>query len=167
MDEQKFLQLIEKHARIVSAAIRRVCGRRYGVFGPDIEQDVRAALWQRLQHGKEIEHPVSYLYKMALTTALETLRRNPEVDELDENRTPREPATVAGTLSLLPEERAVLLGQLLAQLPIDEARAVRAHLAGFNHTEVAGLYGWTSSVARHRIYRGIEALKKNLKAESE
>jgi hypothetical protein len=33
------------------------------------------------------------------------------------------------------------------------------HLSGFNHVEVAALHGWTESVARHRIYRGLRSLR--------
>lgn len=40
---------------------------------------------------------------------------------------------------------------------------MRAHLAGFSHVEIASLYGWTESVARHRIYRAIDALKERMK----
>ena len=36
-------------------------------------------------------------------------------------------------------------------------------MTGFNHREVSGLYGWTESVARHRIYRGLEALRESAK----
>ena len=40
---------------------------------------------------------------------------------------------------------------------------MRAYLAGFNHREVARLFGWTESVARHRIYRSIDELKTKLR----
>src|SRR5258706_1537932 len=107
VDEQSYLLLVEKHAKVVSSAIRRVCGRSYGVLGPDIEQEVRIALWQRLQRGKEIEYPVSYLYKMALTTALEAVRKQiPTAGSLDDERTPDGAVTGSGTGSLLPEEKA-------------------------------------------------------------
>ncbi len=125
---------------------------------PDIEQDVRAALWKRLQGGKEIAHPVSYLYKVALTTALAAVRRSPELSNGPVSDVSGAPVPGA-FLGLLPAEQSRLLAEALARLPADEARAIRAHLAGFNHEEIGALYGWTASVARHRIYRGIEKLR--------
>ncbi len=159
--EERFAALTQDYARVVASAIRRVCSRRHRALIPDIEQEVRLALWKRLEGGKEIEHPASYLYKAALTTALSVVRKHaPETMPIEDDDLPR------GTEApgdLLPAERARLLGEALERLPLDQSRAVRAHLAGFSHVEVAGLFGWSESVARHRIYRGIEALKERMK----
>jgi RNA polymerase sigma factor (sigma-70 family) len=147
------------HARVMAAAIRRVCGRRHGALMPDVQQEVYLALWQRLQCGKEIDHPISYLYKVALTTALAMVRRlNPgrgaEALEQDEGAGLQDPGP-----GLFPMERARLIEEVLAALPADEARALRAWLAGYNHEEVSRLFGWSVSIARHRIYRGMERLR--------
>src|SRR5262249_35772400 len=152
-------------SRLVASAIRRVCARRYGSLAPDIQQEVYVALWNRLGSGKEIEHPGSYVYKVALTTALAVVRKHlPAAEPL---RDAEEAAPTGGGASpfagLLPAERARLLAEVLEQLPVEQARAVRAHLAGYGHDEVASLFGWSESVARHRIYRGIEALKERMK----
>jgi RNA polymerase sigma-70 factor (ECF subfamily) len=163
---EQFESLVASHSRVVASAIRRVCSRQYRTLIPDVEQEVYEALWKRLGSGKEIEHPSSYLYKVALTTALAVVRKHaPETRPIDTLHEPLPEAT--NTFGgLLPAERARLLGEVLALLPIDQSRAVRAHLAGFSHSEVAALYGWTASVARHRIYRGIEALREKLKGAS-
>lgn len=166
MDRQdEFSALVQKYARVVGSAIRRVCARRYRSLIPDVEQEVYAALWQRLGHGKEIEHPASYLYKMALTTSLAVVRRHTAEMTPIEVAEDRPAAAETGFAGLLPPERARLLGEVLTQLPPDQARAVRAHLAGFSHVEVATLYGWSESVARHRIYRAIEALKERMRSQ--
>ena len=160
---ETFEALLRAHSRLVSSAIRRVCSRRYRALVPDIEQEVYEALWKRLGGGKEIEHPSSYLYKVALTTALAIVRKHtPEttpIETIPESAAPSPNAF--GTL--LPAERSRLLSEVLALLPLENARALRAHLAGFSHEEVAALYGWTPSVARHRIYRSIETLREKLK----
>lgn len=152
-----FERLIRTHARVMAAAIRRVCGRRHGALIPDVQQEVYLALWKRLHSGKEIEHPVSYLYKVALTTALAMVRKlDPE-----QGNAPLDPETPArpDESPLHPLERARLIEEVLAALEPDEARALRAYLAGFNHEEVARLFGWSESVARHRIYRSMEKLR--------
>lgn len=159
----RFDALLRENARIVSSAIRRVCGRRHGALVPDIEQEVSLALWKRLDSGKEIEHPVSYLYKMALTTALAVVRRHaPARDEPVEDGDLPAPG---GFLGLDRAEQGRLLSEALGGLPGEQSRAVRAYLAGFNHVEVARLFGWTPSAARHHIYRGLERLRGTIRGD--
>ena len=175
MDETRFQQLLRSHAKLMAGAIRKVCGRRHRALVPDVEQEVYLALWKRLGGGgKEIEHPVSYLYKTALTTAAAMVRKlapagvDGTVDEeveLEGLAAP-EGARLDGLGGLSAIERDRLLAELLARLPDEQSRALRAYLAGFNHEEVAGLYGWTESVARHRIYRAIETLKAEMAQEA-
>ncbi len=165
--EETFETLVQKFSRLVASAIRRVCARRYKALIPDIEQEVYAALWKRLGGGKEIDHPASYLYKMALTTALAVVRKHTPEGLPIEDQTEPAPRDMPGPLGgLLPPERARLLGEMIERLSPEEGRAIRAHLAGFSHTEIAGLFGWTESVARHRIYRSIETLRETMKVRT-
>lgn len=162
----EFEQLVDKYARVMSRAIRRVCGRRRRALVPDVEQEVRLALWKHLRGGKKIDHPVSYLYKMALTTALAVLARHkPEEGAVNVEQLESLPPSEAMP-ELEPPERARLLEQLIARLPLEQSRALRAYLAGFNHREIARLFGWSESTARHRIYRGIDALRAAAKEEA-
>lgn len=166
--DRRFDELVRDHSRLMSAAVRRVCGRRHGSLIADVEQEVYLALWKRLGGGKEIVHPVSYLYKMALTTALAAVRKIEREAQLttDDPAPPAESGS-RGPGDLLPAERARLLRQVLGRLDAEHSRAVRAYLAGFNHVEVARLFGWTESVARHKIYRGIDRLKAAMREEAE
>jgi DNA-directed RNA polymerase specialized sigma24 family protein len=157
----------------MTAAIRQVCGRRHLSLVPDVEQEVRLAIWRRLSSGGPIRNARSYLYKVALTTALAMvaraeapvrargatlLARSPARAVVWRGRgSADEPPLVDG--ALFPAERALLFEQALGGLRPDESRAVRDYLSGFNHTEVAALHGWTESVARHRIYRGLRSLR--------
>jgi RNA polymerase sigma factor (sigma-70 family) len=156
---ERFEELVREHARVVAAAVRRVCGRRHQALIPDVEQEVYLALWRRLGGGSEIEFPLAYLYKMALTTALAMVRKHsrPGVSAPVEELAEREAPAAVGGLSAV--ERRRLLEEVLGALEPDDARALRGYLAGFSHTEVAELYGWSESVARHRIYRTIERLR--------
>jgi len=165
----EFEALVSRHSRLVASAIRRVCARRFGSLAPDIQQEVYVALWNRLGSGKEIDHPASYVYKVALTTALAVVRKHlPAAEPLGEAGEPPAPGSggASSFAGLLPAERARLLGEILELLPVEQSRAVRAHLAGFSHGEVAALFAWSESVARHRIYRGIEALKERMRGEN-
>jgi RNA polymerase sigma factor (sigma-70 family) len=160
---EEFESLVARHSRLVASAIRRVCARRYGSLVPDIQQEVYVALWNRLGRGKDIEHPASYIYKVALTTALAVVRKQLPAEPLGDEQAAPAGGRDSSFSGLLPAERARLLGEILEQLPLEQSRAVRAHLAGYSHDEVASLFGWSESVARHRIYRGIDALKERMK----
>jgi RNA polymerase sigma factor (sigma-70 family) len=160
---QRLLErLIDEHARLLSAVVRRVCGSRFPDLVPDVEQEVKLALWKRARSGEEIRHPVSYIYKVALTTSLALIRRyRPEREQLTpEPVDPPEPRLALG--GLFPAERQRLVAELIETLDEDEARALRGYLTGLNHQELAELYGWSPSVARHRVYRTLERLRRRV-----
>ena len=143
-------QLIDQHARLMASAIRRICRRPDLVA--DIEQEVHLALYKRLLTGKKIEYPTSYVYRVALNTASTVLRRltgREEEAEDDALESAARSDSEAGDT-----ERKILLEQVLAELPVEQRAALRGYLAGFNHGEVAKIYGWTESVARHRDLPG-------------
>jgi RNA polymerase sigma factor (sigma-70 family) len=165
-DQQDLEALLRRHARSMASAIRRVCGRRHRDLVPDVEQEVFLALWKRFgserrsepASGKGIEHPVSYLYRVALLTALAVVRRQGGgTVSLDDAGVAEPAASPAGGLE--PAMSSAVIAEVLSRLEPDEARALRAYLAGFNHAEVARLYGWSEAVARHRIYRTLERLR--------
>jgi RNA polymerase sigma-70 factor, ECF subfamily len=163
---EKFERLVRPHARLIAGVIRRVCGRRHQALVPDVEQEVYLALWKRVGSGKEIDYPASYLYRVALTTAIAVVRRNrSDVTSLDDPAVGDPPDR---PLAAMPEaERVRIIAQVLERLEPDEARALRAYLAGFSHLEIAQLYGWTESVARHRVYRTMERLRSEAAGKGE
>lgn len=158
-----FEDLVTRYARLLAAVTRRVCGQRYRSLVPDVEQEIRLALWKHLQTGNEIRHPSSYLYKVALATSLAVIRRyRPRQEDL-EAEPPERSAEAAPALGrLLPSEQARLVDEVIETLEPDAARALRGYLTGLNHEELARLYGWSSSVARHLVYRSMEQLRKRL-----
>jgi DNA-directed RNA polymerase specialized sigma24 family protein len=158
--QEEFLAFTQAYRGVIVSAIRRVCGATAHDLLPDVEQDVYLSLWQRWTEGTRIDYPVSYHYKVALRIALKVMRAS-RAPDVEGSTTPICPPPMPGLASgdLSSAERARLLTELLDQLPTEQARAVRAYLAGFSHTETATLYGWSAAVARHRIYRDVHALK--------
>ncbi len=118
------------------------------------------ALWRRFKDGAAVRHLPAYVYKTALRAALAEIRKRRRENIVDAPPEESAPEPAAAENGIREAQRALLLEQVLARLDGEHQRAVRAHLAGFNHREVAELYGWTESVARHRVYRGIERLKE-------
>ncbi len=71
---------MQPYKGIIISAIRRGCGAAYPDLRSDVEQEVYLALWQRWQYGTHLDYPISYIYKVALRTALAMLRTNTTPD---------------------------------------------------------------------------------------
>lgn len=156
--QTEFERLIDSYSKVIGAAVRRVCLQRYESLIPDVTQEVHLALWKVLESGKKIDNPPSYIYKVALTTGLAMVERAKKQWVMSRNLE-REPST-SKAVDPIVAERARLIEELLAQLEPDQSNALRAYLAGYNHVEIAKLFGWSESAARHKVYRSIEKLKR-------
>lgn len=156
--EDDFVTFTQQYARIIRHTIWRVCGTTYPALQDDVEQEVYLVLWERWQNAQGIDSPVSYLYKVALRTALAVLRTHAGTLSLDDVDPGVMTHHAAPADESLTTERALLLRAYLERVPEEQARAIRAYLAGFTQGEIAKLYGWSAAVTRHRIYRGIQAL---------
>ena len=165
----KLERLVTQYSSLIADAIRRVCARHYGFVAPDVTQEVHVALWRQLEAGNSPEREASYVYKVALTTALREVRRVQREREVAvEQELLNQQLNTPDDEVARDIERAALLESALDTLEGPQRRAVRAYLAGFNHHEVAELLGITPAQARHAIYRGIERLTSALAArESE
>jgi hypothetical protein len=138
-------RLIRDQAHLMAAAIRHMCGRRLGALAPDLEQHLSLALAKRLA-AQPGPHSTGQVYKAALAAALAVVR----------GLAPEEPEPGG------PGTRPQLIQEALTRLDPDEARALRAYLAGFNHQEAARLFGWSESVARQRIFQGMDLLRARM-----
>ena len=168
-DDSPFEALLEKYGDLLRHAIARVCPRRLGLQFDDIEQEARLRLWKAMQGETEIESPASYLYRIALTTTIDAVRRATARREEQlqyENESSR--ATDAAQSPEALAESRVLLGKVEAamnRLSSDRRRAVGLHLRGFTPQEIAGLLSWSESKARSLVYRGLADLRERLAAE--
>jgi RNA polymerase sigma factor (sigma-70 family) len=156
---EAFLAFMQPYARIIKHTIWRVCGDKYPALQADIEQEVYLTLWAQWTEARHIDSPISYLYKVALRAALAMLRSYSAAELADDVESGSATRQDQPENDALTTERAMVLSEFLDQLSVEQARAVRAHLAGFTQQEIAHLYGWSVSVARHRIYRGLQALR--------
>ena len=52
----------------------------------------------------------------------------------------------------------------LDRLPANRRRAVGLHLQGMSSTEVGAILGWSEAKARNLIYRGLDDLRRHLRA---
>ena len=151
----------------------RAAASRYRLGGAEVDeviQEVRIRLWQALKEGGNIaQAPASYVYRTAVSAAIDMIRRRRarrEVDLQPEIPTGdrREGAARAADITAEENELADIVNQELATLPQDRALAVRMHLTGYPREEIASLLRWSEARTRHLIYRGLEQLRTRLRA---
>jgi RNA polymerase sigma-70 factor (ECF subfamily) len=147
----------------------QAAGRRHGLSESEIDeviQEVRIRLWKSVKEGEKIEGlPASYIYKTALSAAVDLLRRNrakrEEPLELVEDR----PASVNAASPGHDLEQSELGEQIAdAVETLSDARrpVVRMYLAGYERQEIADLLGWTEAKTRNLLYRGLADLRETL-----
>jgi RNA polymerase sigma factor (sigma-70 family) len=178
-------ELLEKYGDLLRNAIAEVCPKKLGLQFDDIEQEARLRLWKALQGETEIENPASYLYRIALTTTIDAVRRATarredqlrlEGDILENHGsaggglagTAAEPATAPERSPESLAQRRILLQKVraaLAAVPGDRRRAVGLHLQGFTPPEIATLLSWSEPKARSLVYRGLRDLRSRLAVE--
>jgi len=160
--------------RLVSryAATVREAARRHDLSEDDIDevfQEVRIRIWRALSTREKISvTPASYVYRTAVSAALDLIRRQ---------RARREDciellgaslqagASTQPDLAVEEAELASRLGRALAGLTPSRRVVLRMHLAGYHRNEIAEFLGWTEAKTRNLLYRGLADLKARLESD--
>jgi RNA polymerase sigma factor (sigma-70 family) len=151
---------------------------RHGLASDDVDevvQEVRVRLWRARQESETIAGlGTSYIYRTALSAALEVVRRkrgSGRVTSLAEFRDERgEHEALASVESdergpehtLARAEFASAVAAAMLELADARRTAVRLHLVGYSRDEIAGMTGWSAAKARNLIYRGLADLRAAL-----
>lgn len=154
-------QVLARYTRLVKQA-----ARQRDLSEADIDevlQDVRIRLWRALSTGKKIaEAPASYVYRTAVSAALDLIRRRKarREEELDRSThrlssgpTERPDREVEGVEVVEELDRAI------TRLGDSRRLVVLLHLAGYHRHEIADLLGWTEAKTRNLLYRGLSDLR--------
>jgi RNA polymerase sigma-70 factor (ECF subfamily) len=168
--DARLAEMLELYGQILRRAIVHLCPRNLGLDFDDLEQEARVRLWRALRRETEIEHPASYLFRLASSVTIDAMRRATARREqfLDSLTLP---AVVSETPAIdardIAERRLELrrVQDELAVMPADRRRAVGMHLQGFTPAEIAELAGWTEPKARSLVYRGLKELRERLGRE--
>ncbi|MBK9408831.1 MAG: sigma-70 family RNA polymerase sigma factor [Gemmatimonadetes bacterium] len=155
----------------------RLVGSRYRLHGDDLDelfQQVRIRLWQAQRDADTIEAaPASYVYRTAVTAALDLIRRRQAKREVALER----PAGDEGSLTtdamqapsiedtLGEAELATRVARALERVMASRRPVVRMYLAGYKPDEIAATFGWTTVNTRNLLYRGLADLRTELAAD--
>ncbi|HEY7894116.1 MAG TPA: sigma-70 family RNA polymerase sigma factor [Gemmatimonadaceae bacterium] len=166
-----------------SAMVRRI-GIRHGLSESDVDevfQEVRIRLWRARGEGSNRAldavpaGPVageqissvgsSYLYRTAVSAALDVLRRHrrPREDALEDvGQEPSAPSRRQPEQSLESSELAQQVARAIDTITPSRRPVVRMYLAGYTREEIAGLLGWSEAKTRNLLYRGLADLRERL-----
>jgi RNA polymerase sigma-70 factor (ECF subfamily) len=174
-DEARFNRLVDEYGGLLRSTIIRLCPKDLGIDFNDVEQEARLRLWRGVQSEREILNPASYIYRVAVTTTIDAIRRvkarreeqlrsaeegGEEADSRSEPVSPdARPDRVAAARELFRN-----VEEALALMSEDRRRAVGLHLQGMTTTEIADLMQWTEARARNLVYRGLADLRERLRA---
>ncbi|RME48130.1 MAG: sigma-70 family RNA polymerase sigma factor [Chloroflexi bacterium] len=175
--EARFTTIVEEYGRFLRHTIVQLCPKDLGIQFDDIEQEARLRLWRALQRGKEIRDVASYIYRVAVTTTIDAVRRVKArreeqlqlAEEVEAGEKQMDPVLVDRRTppELVAERRQVMrkVEAALSRLPDNRRRAVGLHLMGLTSQEIAELLGWSEPKARNLVYRGLNELRQRLRAE--
>jgi len=154
----------------LKAIIAQRCPPRLGLDPDEIEQEVRIRLWKVLASERVIDHPASYLQRVALSVIVDLLRRRSARPDLDQAEAfeDMDGASLADTTMVDPLQltqsaaAGAAVMQAMALLPERRRRPVQLHLQGFTTLQVGQLLGISEAAARNLVYRGLEELRQQL-----
>lgn len=150
MQEQEFEAKVSKYHKLVMSLIHRYYQGKLGNRAEDLSQEVWLKIWESLKKNEtNVINFKSYLYRTVQTTLWDAIRkvREGESDvDLEQQEIP-ESDTPGGDLGNIELE------QRLAKLEWQEQQMVRAHLQGFNYSEIATLLNTSEGAVRNKLSR--------------
>jgi RNA polymerase sigma factor (sigma-70 family) len=166
--EREIEVMTEREIAQISRCIRAVLARKFPGLSradrEDIEQDVMVKLARMARDGKNIDHPASYLWRVATTTALDCLEAKGRAVSLESYLEKAGPGGMPEDLLVSSAQGEVEgrrhLESLLTGLPRRRSIVLKLHLAGLGLEETAAYLGWTQAKVRHLLYRGLGQLRR-------
>jgi RNA polymerase sigma factor (sigma-70 family) len=165
-DQGRLEALVRQYGRLITSVVRRITGRAGDLVADDVQQRVLVSLWKQVRNEQKIDHPSSYIYRIAVREAMRMMRQETSrgrrlVAEEEAEARPDGKPDAADTVAR--REQREHIESSLAELRPERERAVRAHLAGFGVQEIMDMYGWPYERARNLIARGMQDLRLALR----
>jgi RNA polymerase sigma-70 factor, ECF subfamily len=145
-DEETLLTLLTTHG----AALRRIARVYGGARGEedDLHQEILLQLWRGLPSFRNDAAPGTWLYRVALNTAL-TWRRTATRRARNDQAAPARPAASAGA----PRSEAAILAEFLDSLGSVDRSVLLLHMEGLAYPEIAEVVGLSAGAVGVRLHR--------------
>ena len=157
MEEHPFIELIERHAAAIDSVCRSFCIGRED--REDVRQEILLHLWQGWKRYRPENKPITWVYRVALNTAISWRRqrkRQIETLSIEGFDVPEDSAM---------REQSAHLKVLIAQLPTNDQRLINLYLDGFETEEIGRIMGISQTNVTTRIGRIKEKLRKMVNSE--
>ncbi len=149
----------------------RSVGWRHGLDDHELDelmQAIRLRLWHARGSPEQIRAtPSSYVYRTAITAALDVIRaRRTRLEDPTDvaHREPSVPASRGPEAVVEAADLSQLVAQALEEITPSRRPVLRMYLAGYDREEIARLLGWTEAKTRNLLYRGLADLRGLLAA---
>jgi RNA polymerase sigma factor (sigma-70 family) len=157
--------LVRQYGKLIGAMVRRVGRSAPAEMREDIQQRVLIALWKQLRSHHVIEHPTTYIYRTAVRETVRAMREeSARAQDPIDDEAPGGLRAERGDphAELVRKEKMGRIRAAIGEIAPERRMAVRAHLSGFDVTEIMARYGWTYQKARNLIARGMADLRRIL-----
>ena len=143
--QHPFLQLVEEH----SGAIERICRSfcRTDEEREDLRQDIILNLWQGWQHYQPKARSVTWVWRVAMNTAISQRRRQQRQVETESLLAIDYPEDVAD------HESQEFLNSLIVRLPYPDQQLLHLYLDGWKQAEIAAMLNLSVTNVQTRISR--------------
>jgi RNA polymerase sigma-70 factor (ECF subfamily) len=160
-------------ATVRFAGLVRGVGARHGLAEHELDelkQAVRVRLWRARGSSEQIAStPASYVYRTAITAALDLIRarrdhKEERIDAMAEGGVARLGTLPGPESGVEAAELATLVGQAVDEITPSRRPVLRMYLAGYDRAEIGDLLGWSEGKTRNLLYRGLADLRALLTA---
>jgi RNA polymerase sigma-70 factor (ECF subfamily) len=139
----------------------------------EVLQDVRIRLWKSQVSRENLERVgASYLVRVVRSAVIDRLRRQQRRRDMSLDAM-ADAASIPNALQVAPvvlDQRQALAARMeraLSTLPQNRRLVVQLHLEGYERPEIVGMTGWTEAKVRNLLYRGLDDLRAQLRADGE
>ena len=166
--------LLDRYRQLLRKAIGKTVPNAAAYDVDDIEQEACARVLKALRQGSQIQSMDSYVYRIGVTAAIDSLRkvrrrRESLIDDASQVFAEQAdaPAVPTPDAALEIDRRLQIARRFIQQLSGNRQAAVVLHLQGHSIEEIARHLGWTENKARNLVYRGMSDLKTRARAARE
>jgi RNA polymerase sigma-70 factor (ECF subfamily) len=157
--ERMFLELFERH----KAPIQRLCFSYLNAAGEveDLFQEIMSNVWNALPGFRGDAQVSTWLYRIAVNTALLYRRKWKRGEELTDVADP----AAGAHQNLEDQERLAALRRAIATLPDQDRLIVTLLLEGLSYREIAEVTGLTVNYVGVKVSRIKQAIEQNMTEE--
>jgi RNA polymerase sigma-70 factor (ECF subfamily) len=173
--EARFDAFVREYGKLLKDVIARTCPGDMGLQCSDIEQDACLRLWRAIQSERDLTSPASYIYRIAVSATIDAVRRVISRHEEQLGPASDDDSETAGLPAADPEQSpdrvaerrrvARIVDLAMNRLARNRRTAVELYLQGMGSQEIADLMDWSEAKIRNLVYRGLDDLRKHLRAE--